>query len=181
MEEASPTLLLAGSKQLLELARREAGPAAESYVMLAARVLAHGAQRCLDARRGNDAHGAPTAAALRQTAAAKPVRSCSGRSEAEEAEHEAFLAAIDVRAVGLGLEGGAGGSSGGGATPPGARDVSPAATLDSLAQGMAAFASGRTGKGGACGRGTGRGRVGEAQWVGRRCTRATRSKQQPSP
>lgn len=43
MEEGAPTLLLAGSKQLLELARRETSAAAESYATLAARVLAHGA------------------------------------------------------------------------------------------------------------------------------------------
>jgi hypothetical protein len=43
LEEGAPTLLLAGSKQLLELARVEATPAAESYVTLAARVLSHGA------------------------------------------------------------------------------------------------------------------------------------------
>ena len=43
MEEAAPTLLLAGSKQLLELARQETSEAAESYVMLAAAMLSHGA------------------------------------------------------------------------------------------------------------------------------------------
>ena len=43
MEEAAPTLLLAGAKQLLDLARQETSGAAEAYAMLAARVLAHGA------------------------------------------------------------------------------------------------------------------------------------------
>lgn len=43
MEEAAPTLLLAGSKQLLDLARAETSGAAEAYVTLAASVLSHGA------------------------------------------------------------------------------------------------------------------------------------------
>ena len=43
LEEAAPTLLLSGAKQLLELARKETSAAAESYVMLAAVVLGHGA------------------------------------------------------------------------------------------------------------------------------------------
>lgn len=43
MEEAAPTLLLVGSKQLLELARHETSAAAESYAMLAARVISHAA------------------------------------------------------------------------------------------------------------------------------------------
>jgi hypothetical protein len=46
LEEGAPTLLLAGGKQLLELARRESGVAAESYALLAARVLANGAGGC---------------------------------------------------------------------------------------------------------------------------------------
>lgn len=43
MEEGCPTLLLAGCKQLLELARAETSGAAESYALLAAAVLSNGA------------------------------------------------------------------------------------------------------------------------------------------
>ena len=43
MEEAAPTLLLAGAAQLLQLARQEASGAAEAYATLAATVLSHGA------------------------------------------------------------------------------------------------------------------------------------------
>lgn len=51
MEEGAPTLLLAGSKQLLDLARKETTGAAESYAMLAASVLSHGAgPHCLCVR-----------------------------------------------------------------------------------------------------------------------------------
>ena len=58
-----PTLLLAGAKQLLELARQETSEAAESYVMLAASVLSHGAGAC----------GGGGAAAVVQPSPAQPV------------------------------------------------------------------------------------------------------------
>lgn len=43
LEEAAPTLLLAGAAQLLQLARQEVSGAAEAYATLAASVLSHGA------------------------------------------------------------------------------------------------------------------------------------------
>ncbi|KAL4856842.1 hypothetical protein ACK3TF_002891 [Chlorella vulgaris] len=137
LEEGAPTLLLAGSKQLLELARVEATPAAESYVTLAARVLSHGAARCLDLKRS------PSGEAV-QSSPQQEQPCCGAAAEAGEEEHDPYaaLAAIDVRALELGA---ASDSDSGSATPAGARDISPAGTLDTVSPGMnSAFASGRT-------------------------------------
>lgn len=52
LEEAAPTLLLAGAHQLLQLARQEVSGAAEAYATLAASVLSHGAGAQSELSRG---------------------------------------------------------------------------------------------------------------------------------
>lgn len=80
MEEAAPTLLLAGSRQLLDLARAEATGAAEAYVTLAASVLSHGAGARAGCKRGR-----PPGAACARMLAGAGRRSTLARQQAPAA------------------------------------------------------------------------------------------------
>lgn len=155
MEEGAPTLLLAGSRQLLELARAETSGAAESYVMLAACVLSHGASRCLDqatAQRG----------AASDEEAAPPPQAAPPLHHAHHAAQQPTLPAVDEHAVAAdaadeafralatmpcppALPGACQAGSTGSLPVPGAASpfMSPSGTLDDLAT---IFASGRTGE-----------------------------------
>ncbi|KAI7845126.1 hypothetical protein COHA_001331 [Chlorella ohadii] len=154
MEEEAPTLLLSGAKQLLDLARAETSRAAEAYAMLAARVLSHGAARCLDARLPAEESSNSAAAPAAHPAAQqhevhqrpqhpRPAPVPEGRELSSDEVDRAFsvLSSIDVGALSMG----AGGSTLS-MTIPGtaAHTVSPAGTLEAAATAFASVASGRT-------------------------------------
>lgn len=152
MEEGAPTLLLSGAKQLLDLARAETSGAAEAYAMLAARVLSHGAARCLEARVQLEDSSAAAAAthtashphdAHHRTQLPRPPPVPEGRELSGYEVEQAFsvLSSIDVGALSVG----AGGSHAGVTIPVTApHTVSPAGTLEAAATAFASVASGRT-------------------------------------
>ncbi|KAL4419606.1 hypothetical protein ABPG77_001660 [Micractinium sp. CCAP 211/92] len=140
MEEAAPTLLLVGSKQLLELARHETSAAAESYAMLAARVISHAAARCLDQKAAQASEEGSGHGDTQEAGAAQQGEQQREGDDVASQTGLSLLSSIDVRALSLGA--GAGCSQLG----PAARAISPVGTLDAAAlpAGMT-FGSGRTG------------------------------------
>lgn len=140
MEEAAPTLLLAGSKQLLELARQEASGAAEAYVLLAARVIAHGAQRCLDQKTGGQSEEGSGHGEARLQQERRRLGEEEGEGEEERGRAPSLLSSIDLGALSLG----AGASE---LSHAASRIISPVGTLDAAAlaaAGATGYASGRT-------------------------------------
>lgn len=154
LEAGAPTLLLAGSKQLLDLARAEISGAAESLACLAACVLSHGAERCLDARAAageeESAHGGCGAAQRASQAQQQRRLAAVDESAAQDAAQRAFsvLSSIDCRALSLG----AGASVLSGASSASipmqlssaGHTVSPSGTLEAAATAFASVASGRS-------------------------------------